>query len=332
MCLTTAAVQVAAVTGLASGLIEWGAGGMGKTGGVTLDVLVGISSGMITGFSYNNWGKNICMSSVLLGTLYWFFYGTAFVIGLLEIIAGELETGVTRFIAVSVKTFVLCLGSGLGLMIVLNKDTAKAWAESESHCGLHDLDVEWWRIPLYLLCSASVLGQYRFPIRHWWRGLFVQLAGYEVQYQVQKEFSKLHNKDNMDYALSNTLGAAAAVFAACLLSFMVEHSCHGPYQKRILHTKSRQKDNAVTSLHYDCTKRIIKLVNCTGIGRKSDVVILDVEKKLEAAVDPTNMDVIPPITLEPHEEHVLFQTIVELEDHNVRAFEHSHRVPFRDLW
>ena len=32
-------------------------------------------------------------------------------LGLLEIIAGELETGVTRFIAVSVKTFVLCLGA-----------------------------------------------------------------------------------------------------------------------------------------------------------------------------------------------------------------------------
>ena len=30
-----------------------------------------------------------------------FFYGTAFVIGLLEIISGELETGVTRFVAVS---------------------------------------------------------------------------------------------------------------------------------------------------------------------------------------------------------------------------------------
>eukprot|EP01047_Picozoa_sp_COSAG01_P031498 COSAG01_NODE_2238_length_8089_cov_5.948936_4_plen_38_part_00 len=28
----------------------------------------------------------------------------------------------------------------------------------------------------------------------------------------------------------------------------------------------------------------------------------------------------------------LLETIVELEDHNVRAFEPLHRVPFRDLW
>jgi hypothetical protein len=45
--------------------------------------------------------NGICLPAVFLGTLYWFFYGTAFVIGLLEIIAGELETGVTRFVAVS---------------------------------------------------------------------------------------------------------------------------------------------------------------------------------------------------------------------------------------
>ncbi len=29
-----------------------------------------------------------CLSAVYLGTLYWFFYGAAFVIGILEIIAG----------------------------------------------------------------------------------------------------------------------------------------------------------------------------------------------------------------------------------------------------
>ena len=49
------------------------------------------------------------MVSIFMGTLYWFFYGTAFVVGLVEILAGELETGVTRFMAVSIKTFVLCV-------------------------------------------------------------------------------------------------------------------------------------------------------------------------------------------------------------------------------
>jgi hypothetical protein len=29
---------------------------------------------------------------------------------------------------------------------------------------------------------------------------------------------------------------------------------------------------------------------------------------------------------------LLLETIVELEDHNVRAFKQPHRVPCRDLW
>ena len=52
-----------------------------------------------------------CLRSTLPNARATFIPSQAFVIGLLEIIAGELVTGVTRFIAVSVKTFVLCLGT-----------------------------------------------------------------------------------------------------------------------------------------------------------------------------------------------------------------------------
>ena len=102
----------------------------------------------------------MCLSAILMGTLYWFFYGTAFVIGLLEIIAGELDTGTTRFIAgnsttlsitmgfpetplneiacgcsVSVKTFVLCLGSAFGLMITMGGETHAKWLQQADNCG-----------------------------------------------------------------------------------------------------------------------------------------------------------------------------------------------------
>ena len=128
---------------------------------------------MIGGLFYRfHEGEDYCLQAIFLGTLYWFFYGTAFVIGLLEIFAGELETGVTRFIAVSVKTFVLTLGSCIGLQIVLVRNVFETWVEQDGFCGTIDLDEEWWRIPLYLLCSASALGQYRVPIvtdgRCWW--------------------------------------------------------------------------------------------------------------------------------------------------------------------
>ena len=93
-----------------------------------------------------------------MGTLYWFFYGTAFVIGILEVVAGELECGVTRFVAVSVKTFVLCLGTGFGMVLTLEQPGAR-WVAQAENCGTVNLHNKWWRVPLYLLCSASALGQ-----------------------------------------------------------------------------------------------------------------------------------------------------------------------------
>ena len=78
------------------------------------------------------------------------------------------------------------------------------------------------------------------------RALIVQLVAYEVQFELQKAFEKKHAKDNMDYAVSNTLGAMAAVLAACVLSFVVAHLCHNPYQKRVLHSKSHAEDSKKT--------------------------------------------------------------------------------------
>ena len=151
--------------------------------------------------------------------MYWYFYGTAFVIGILEIIAGELETGVTRFIAVSVKTFVLCLGASIGLLVV--GDASRVWEEQEANCGRLDLGSEPWRIPLYLLCSVFVLGQYRFPVMRNWRALIVMLVGYEVQFQCFRAFAEQHGRDNLDTATSNIVGCAAAVVSACGLSWWI---------------------------------------------------------------------------------------------------------------
>ena len=62
-------------------------------------------------------------------------------------------------------------------------DSADVWRDQNDNCGTIELGNYWWRIPLYLACSVSVLGQYRFPIVNYWRGLAVQLAAYEVQFQ-----------------------------------------------------------------------------------------------------------------------------------------------------
>jgi hypothetical protein len=115
---------------------------------------------------------------------------------------------VTRFIAVSVKTFVLCLGASFGLMLSLD-NTRDMWLQQAEQCGLVDLNAVWWRVPLYLLCSASVLGQYRFPVRHYWRGLIVQLAAYEVQYEIQKcVLTTIRKRTRVDRRLHAFLGCA----------------------------------------------------------------------------------------------------------------------------
>jgi len=258
---------VSAICGLASGLIELGSGKLGETGKIAMDMVVGMCTGAITGLAFYNAGQDLCISSILLGTLYWFFYGTAFVIGLLEIIAGELETGVTRFIAVSVKTFVLCLGAGFGLMMTLDSTNgANAdWFKSASYCGTIDLDDQWWRLPLYVLCCCGVLGQYRFPIRYYWRPLVVQLVAYEVQYQVQQAYSTTHADDNMDNAASNTLAAMAAVLVASLLSI----SFRTTLTQKIL---QREENGCLSSCYHQCQEYLFDIGASLGLFRDSSAL------------------------------------------------------------
>jgi uncharacterized membrane protein YjjP (DUF1212 family) len=77
---------VAALCGAVTGVIEWALSKTGKVGGVITDVSVGAATGAIAGAFYRFHDPTYCITSITLGTLYWFFYGTAFVIGILEII------------------------------------------------------------------------------------------------------------------------------------------------------------------------------------------------------------------------------------------------------
>ena len=56
-----------------------------------------------------------------------------------------------------------------------------------------------------------------------------------------------------------------------------------------------------------------------GLGRKSEIVKLKVEKKIQAAADPTRVDVPAPIVLEEGEENVLIEAIVGAQNHNIWA-------------
>lgn len=61
---------IAALTGFASGFTEMILGMLGA--GVLTDISVGTVTGAIAGFFYRYGGEDICISSIFLGTLYWY--------------------------------------------------------------------------------------------------------------------------------------------------------------------------------------------------------------------------------------------------------------------
>mmetsp|Transcript_4258 Transcript_4258/g.6354 ORF Transcript_4258/g.6354 Transcript_4258/m.6354 type:complete len:691 (-) Transcript_4258:1309-3381(-) len=286
---------IAAVCGVAAGLVEFALSRVGGQATVLLDIFVGIVTGIIGGLFFR-WGpagedcmldpENVaackaapCLSSIYLGTLYWFFYGTAFVIGILEIISGELATGVTRFVGVTVKTFVLSLGAALGLMFVFagNSGAADAWYAST--CNQNFVQGEWWRTLLYLACCVFVLGQYRLPIAQYWRALIVQLVAYEVQYGVFNGMGQFHVKDHLDTATSNMTGAACGVVVAALISLLVNVS--GDFFRTRLLQESARNNTRLGNFYFQFLCMAKKAVYFFGIGRQSDIMKFEVEKKLK---------------------------------------------------
>ncbi|CAE7202976.1 PLRG1 [Symbiodinium microadriaticum] len=320
---------VAALCGLVSGLIEYGLLRVGGDATLLIDLAVGLSTGFIGSLFYQA-DESYCLVSIFMGTLYWFFYGTAFVVGLVEILAGELETGVTRFMAVSIKTFVLCVMACFGMLLAV-PNPGQVWEAQSQNCGVINLADQWWRVPLYLACSLAVLGQYRFRLEQCWRGLLVQLAGYEVQFQVTQFFQHQRErlassdltpivKDNFDVMASNVCGAAASVVTACTLSAIMDF-VNSIYYAQLLQRGAHrdETDSKLDDILFGCISVMVKCFNCIGIGRKHDKDMVDLEKKIyqhsKELRDPSHPR--SEIKLEPHEEDLLLDTIVYAESMNI---------------
>jgi len=308
---------VAAICGLAAGLVEYALSCVGGQAKVLIDVVVGISTGVIGGLWYK-YVEKCCLSAIFLGTLYWFFYGTAFVIGLLEIIAGELETGVTRFVAVSVKTFVLSLGASLGLMLSLSSGASGTWEQSENeHCNADFTKGQWWRIPIYLLCSVGVLGQYRLQIDRYWCALIVQLVAYEVQYQVFNGLAQGHTLDHLDTASSNIMGCAGGVISACVLSWVINIS-RKFYCARLLQN-NKSENTRLTDFIFWFMRCSVRANSRLGINRKTEIQKLDMGKKLKDQHEELNDPSHPRdhIELQGEDEDLFLEITVGSQDINI---------------
>lgn len=312
---------VAAVCGLATGLVDMSLQKYASADTqILVDAAVGFVTGIVGGLFYQYTGESNCLSAIFLGTLYWFFYGTAFVIGILEIVAGELQTGVTRFIAVSVKTFVLTLGSVIGLQLIVSENAFDAWNAQTGPevCNTIDLKEMWWRTPLYLLCSASALGQYRTPIVSYWRGLVVQLVGYEIQFQMFTYFAARHDRDFLDTAISNIVAAAASVLVACTMSYVLDNLGFY-YSARLLQRDRGEKFSTLGECAYRFAAAAVRFHHRLGIGRESSYeALMLLQDKLPRSTaelaDPNHPR--QEIRLTPEEEAVLVEAIVDAENLN----------------
>jgi len=320
----------ALASGFVTGLVEYGLSSIGGDALKLLDISVGLATGIVGGLFYrfreNGNGDSIyCLSSIFMGTLYWFFYGTAFVIGLLEIIAGEVETGVTRFIAVTVKTFVLCLGASLGMLLTL-KDPHNAW--SQQYCANPTFDIKedggrhTWRIPFFVLCSVFVLGQYRAPIYLYPMGLIVMTVGWWVQTETF-ELINIDDSEHNDFlyaSASNILGAMAAVLSATALKYFIDYGTDLFYA-RLLQRENRMQNNRCGDCVFKLISIYVRLVNYLKLGRISDVMKLEMEKKLKQSreelesPDHTRME----IDLNAEEQSWLTEALVDSQEINIWA-------------
>merc|ERR1712232_1207221 len=308
---------VAALCGFVAGIIEWTCDTQFGEHKVLKDLLVGTSTGLISGLFYELYKQTFCLFGIFMGVMYWFFYGTAFVIAILEIVAGELKTGVTRLIAVSIKTFVLSVGAALGIKLLI-PNTYDAWIDQrDNYCSLIDLGAVWWKYPFYLLCCVTVLGQYRFPVTKWYRALIVMFVGYYVQQVIMDYTEDDSGSDYMDTIVSNLVGCGCAVLVAEALAEIVDSYVHF-YNAKVL-GRSVGKHNFLAGIVYKSTACSISIYTAIGLGRKSDKVMISLSKKIEQQKDEVAdpMSERDTIDLTTEEENVLLEAIVFAEDMNI---------------
>ena len=200
----------------------------------------------------------------------------------------------------------------------------------------------WWRIPLYLACSVCALGQYRFPVVHYWRGLVVQWVAYEVQYQVGLFFVRRSNsvhirtEDRVDTASSNILGAAAAVVTACILSWLVDKVQKYYYSQLLQRGKHRDETpSRIDDWLYNILAFKIKLFGYLRLGRVTEIEKIEFERRLKQAVDEVKDPNHPrsEIILSEKDEDLIVDTIVCAESLNIWAMlmpasEYKQNFPF----
>ena len=140
----------------------------------------------------------------------------------------------------------------------------------------------------------------------------MQLVGYEVQYQMFQHFDSVHHTDNMDHAGANVGAAVVATVFACVLSFLVDMIRDYYYAKILLrdHHLDHGKTSAVGTCVFAVVSSATKLGDLLRIGRKSDALKLQLQKKLKEQKEEMRRTGVTDIVLTEEEEALYVETVV----------------------
>lgn len=171
----------ALVTGTAAGMIHYTCALNPQLAPVQ-DLLISIVTAMISMAAVTLFPDSVCFPAQVLGTLFWFLYGIAFVIALYEMTEGLTMTGLVRFALAVLNSFILAFGVVIGVWfaayggedrfeIILEPCTDKRYA----------IDPHWF-VLLYPLVAMGALMQMRVSMKYWVICLVTQLVASGGQY------------------------------------------------------------------------------------------------------------------------------------------------------
>ena len=154
------------------------------------------------------------MTSIILGNLYFFLYGTAYTLGCYEAIEGIFVRGVVRVYGVVFKSYNLAISSILGMWIV-NLFAGNRPTINMNACTENNLDYFSFLFPL---CGLACLAQFRVASEHLLMCLFIQTCGYIIQ-------QALAGYGQNPSFVENMVPAFSCVILSYLLIWMGHLSC-----------------------------------------------------------------------------------------------------------
>lgn len=193
------------------------------------DFLISIATGMGAVAAVVIIGRDqSCFSAQLLGTLYWFLVGTAFVLSLYEVTNQQLSVGVMRFFAASMNSAILAFGGTVGIWFAAYggpNRIADIVAQECTELKRKQIDDRWFLL-LFPLCGIACMMQFKISPRHWFQCLVVQCAAYFLQYKMTK-----------DWGVPDFAGNFVPAYVATLIAQLVV-----TIEKRLIGWNRKRKD------------------------------------------------------------------------------------------